>query len=154
MDFMIIGAFIYLVTIGFVASRASKFKRNPIVAFFIGLVTTPLGAWLYLQNGKKRGLKKVKNKGPWNEWMVKANHMADEENWDGARKAYLKALDLLRDVERNSSGKYSTKYLQSKISEINYAMDILGAKSTKGTKVVQLPKSIGDSGTRKASNDL
>jgi hypothetical protein len=154
MEIFVATAGIYLILNGLVASQAEKFKRNPFVSYLIGIFTTPIGCWLYLQNGKKRGLKRVKNKGPWNEWMVKANHMADEENWEGARKAYLKALDLLRDVERNSSGKYSTKYLQSKISEINYAMDVLGAKSGEGTKVVQLPKSLGDSGTRKASNDL
>lgn len=154
MEIFVMTAGAYLILNALVASQAGKFKRNPAVSFLIGMVTTPIGGWIYLQNGKKRGIKRVKNKGPWNEWLAKAHQMEEEENWDGARKAYLKALDLLKNMERNSSKKFSKKYLQSKTSEINYNLDLLKAKSSEETKVVQLPKSPGGDGAKKASNDL
>lgn len=152
MEIFILAGLLYLILAGFVASLASDHKRNPLVSFFIGVFTTPIGGWIYLKNGKKKGSKRVKNKGPWNEWMVKADRMVEDENWEAARGSYLKALGLLNDAQR-SKIKYSPKYIQSKISEINYAVGIIDAKSSEGTKVVQLPKTHGESGIRKISND-
>jgi hypothetical protein len=152
MEIFVITAGFYLIIAGFVASKAGKYKRNPFVAFLIGVFTTPIGGWMYLESGKKKGTKRAKNKGPWNEWMVKADRMVEEESWDNGRQAYLKALDLLQ-AAQNSKGKYSSKYLQSKISEIHYSLDLIDAKRSQGTKVVQLPKSHSDSEVRKASND-
>jgi hypothetical protein len=143
---------IYALLAALVAFQADRFKRNPYVTFLIGICVTPIGGWLYLRNGKKKGVKHTKRKGPWNEWIVKGERLVEEENWDSAKQAYFKAIELLEQID-SKSGRYSYKYLQSKVSEISYAIDMIDAKKQKGAKVVSLSKTNGDTGIRKASND-
>jgi hypothetical protein len=141
MEYFVIAGGIYLLSAALISRQAGKFNRSAWATFLMAISTTPFGAYLFLREGKKTGIKRTKKRGPWTEWIAKAEHLQSIEHWENAQEAYYKALNLLE--EGLKQGSYNEKYLKSKVSEINYALDLIDAQANDTTKVVKLGKHQG-----------
>lgn len=139
MIYFFAASFAWILFAALIAGFSEKFNRGFWETFLISLATSPLGGYIFLQKSAKKSANwhGSKKKGPWSEWIARAERFEKETALDKAIESYHKALELLEDPE-GMAKKFNQKYINSKISEIRYILSLLESKMNDEVKVVPL----------------